>query len=132
MNFSKTSAYALKILSFMADSGNGMFSAQYLNRKLNIPYPYLRQLLTRLTTKGFIRSTRGRKGGFTFSRDIHTIYVADVIDSVEGLEVFNTCMVGFETCPFNHTCPLHETWTETRKSIIDVLNRTSLADFKKT
>jgi len=131
MNFSKTSAYALKILSFMADSGKGIFSAQYLHRKLNIPYPYLRQLLTSLSTKGFIKSTRGRNGGFAFASDIRSISVADVIDAVEGLEVFNTCMVGFEACPFDHTCPLHKTWTETRKSIFNVLSRTSLADFKK-
>jgi Rrf2 family iron-sulfur cluster assembly transcriptional regulator len=132
MNFSKTSAYALKVLCFMADSGKGIFSAQYLHRNLNIPYPYLRQLLTSLSTKGFIKSTRGRNGGFAFASDIRSISVADVIDAVEGLEVFNTCMVGFEACPFDHTCPLHETWTETRESIINVLSRTSLADFKKT
>jgi Rrf2 family transcriptional regulator, iron-sulfur cluster assembly transcription factor len=132
MNFSKTSAYALKILSFMADSENGIFSAQYLFKKLNIPYPYLRQLLTKLSVKGFIKSSRGRNGGFAFAKDVHRIHVADVIDAVEGLEVFNTCMVGFEACPFDHSCPLHETWAETRKSIINVLSKTSLADFKKT
>jgi len=115
----------------MADSGNGIFSALHLHRKLNIPYPYLRQLLTKLSVKGFIKSTRGRNGGFAFAKDIHSIYVADVIDAVEGLEVFNTCMVGFEACPFDHTCPLHETWNETRKNIIKVLSKTSLADFKK-
>jgi len=115
----------------MADSGNGMFSALHLHRKLSIPYPYLRQLLTKLSVKGFIKSTRGRNGGFAFAKDIHSIYIADVIDAVEGLEVFNTCMVGFEACPFDHTCPLHETWTETRENIVKVLSKTSLADFKK-
>jgi Rrf2 family transcriptional regulator, iron-sulfur cluster assembly transcription factor len=131
MNFSKTSAYALKILSFMADSEKTKFSAIYLHKKLHIPHPYMRQLLTSLSKRGFIKSTRGRKGGFEFSRDIHSIYIADVIDAVEGLDVFNTCIVGFESCPFDHSCPLHNTWTKTRENIIGVLQKTALSDFKK-
>ncbi len=70
MNFSKTASYSLNILSYMAINENVPMSAAVLHEKLSIPYPYLRQILTTLAKNDFIGSTRGRGGGFRFSRDI--------------------------------------------------------------
>jgi Rrf2 family protein len=115
----------------MAQNETGMYSAKQLYQTLKIPPQYLRQLLTSLSKNGFIKSTRGRNGGFVFAKSTQSIFIAEVIDAVEGLDVFNTCMVGFEKCPFANPCPLHETWTETRQNVINILKITSLAQFKK-
>ncbi len=58
MNFSKTASYSLNILSFMAINCENQMSAAYLTKKLKIPYPYLRQILSDLSKSGFIHSTR--------------------------------------------------------------------------
>jgi Rrf2 family transcriptional regulator, nitric oxide-sensitive transcriptional repressor len=115
----------------MADHEKEKFSAKKLNEILEIPWPYLRQLLTKLSKSGFIFSTQGRNGGFQLQKPANKIILADIIEAVEGLEVLNTCIMGFNKCPFNHTCAMHEVWEETRNSILKVLNNTSLDHLKK-
>ena len=131
MNFSKTTSYALSTLSFMADHDGEKYSAKALHEILEIPWPYLRQLLTNLSKNGFIKSIQGRNGGFLLQRSPEQITIADIVDTVEGLSVLNTCIMGFKKCPFNHTCAMHETWSYTRESILNVLKNTTLAQLKK-
>ncbi len=131
MNFSKTTSYAISVLSYMARYEGEQYSAKKLNEILKIPWPYLRQLLTSLSKSGFIYSTQGRKGGFQLQKPPDQIILAEIIDSVEGLDVLGTCIMGFEKCPFNHTCAMHEVWEETRTSIVKILNNTSLETLLK-
>ena len=129
MIFSKTTLYALKILHLMASEKKEVYSGQYLHDQLGIPLQYLRQLLTTLSKNGYIQSRRGRSGGFEFKKDPKEIFIADIIDTVEGLEAFNTCFLNFEECPFNNPCVLHEIWQESREKIIGVLKTTSIENF---
>ena len=132
MNFSKTTSYALSVLSFLADHPGKNYSAKKLNEVLEIPWPYLRQLLTKLSKSGFIFSVQGRKGGFQLQKPADQIVLAEIIESVEGLNVLDTCIMGFNKCPFNHTCAMHEVWEEARNSILKVLNNTNLAQLKNS
>ena len=131
MNFSKTTSYAISVLSYMARHDGEQYSAKKLHEILNIPWPYLRQLLTSLSKSGFIYSTQGRKGGFQLQKPPDRIVLAEIIDSVEGLDVLGTCIMGFEKCPFDHTCAMHEVWEDTRASILKVLNNTTLETLLK-
>jgi len=131
MNFTKTTSYAISVLSYLARHEGEKYSAKKLNEILKIPWPYLRQLLTNLSKSGFIFSTQGRNGGFQLRKASNQIILAEIIDSVEGLDVLGTCIMGFEKCPFNHTCAMHEVWEETRASILNVLNNTTLETLLK-
>ena len=130
MNFSKTTSYAITVLNFLAEHENERFSAKALNQLLKIPWQYLRQLLTSLSKEGFINSTRGRSGGFSLAKEPGDIYLADIIEAVEGLQIFNICIMGFRECPFDKKCAMHETWEEAKGSIINVLKTTSLETFR--
>jgi Rrf2 family protein len=131
MNFSKTASYSLNVLSYMATHDNINMSASSLHKELAIPYPYLRQILTNLSKSGFIHSSRGRNGGFSFSKDKGKIFLADIIEATDGLESINKCILGFSSCPFNNECSMHSVWESTRASILKVLKETSLADLVK-
>lgn len=131
MNFSKTASYSLNVLSYMATHNEKNMSAKFLYEKLAIPYPYLRQVLFNLSRNGFIKSTRGRTGGFAFNKKIENITLADIIESTDGLENLNQCVLGFKACPFNSECAMHSVWESTRAGILKVLKETSLADLQK-
>lgn len=128
MNFSKTASYSLNVLSYMATQNDENMSAKYLHEKIAIPYPYLRQILTNLSKSGFIHSTRGRSGGYAFSKQKEEISLADIIESTDGLDSLNQCILGFKTCPFSSECTMHSVWETTRAGILKVLKETSLAD----
>jgi len=131
LNFSKTTSYALSTLSFLAEHKGDKYSAKKLHEELGIPWPYLRQLLTKLSKSGFIISVQGRNGGFLLQKSAHEITLAEIVDSVEGLNVFGTCIMGFTKCPFDHTCAMHETWMSTRENILSVLRNTTLSQLIK-
>jgi len=131
MLFSKTTEYALSILAFMATRNQKIFAAELLHKELEIPRQYLRRLLTDLSKKGFIVSTRGRNGGFVFARDISTINIAQVIDAMEGTNAINTCLLGFSVCIVDHPCVMHDLWMEARLKMIETLTNTTLANLKE-
>jgi Rrf2 family transcriptional regulator, iron-sulfur cluster assembly transcription factor len=131
MILSKTTEYALSILGFMATRNQDLYPAEYLYDQLKIPRQYLRRLLTDLTKKGFIASTRGRNGGFVFARDLSTINFSQVIDAMEGPEAMNTCLLGFAACIADHPCAMHDLWMEARVKMVETLTNTSLADLRE-
>jgi Rrf2 family protein len=128
MNFSKTTSYAVNILSYLAEHDNIRMSASYLNMKLHIPYSYLRTVLGILSKKKLILGENGRNGGFILGRDKSEIFLADIIEVTEGPDSLNKCVMGFDKCPFSYRCYLHPVWIGMRDEILAVLKSTSLAD----
>lgn len=58
MKFSKTSEYALRILTYMVKDSTQLYSAKKLIDELKISDKYLRRLMTSLTKAGFIESVQ--------------------------------------------------------------------------
>jgi DNA-binding IscR family transcriptional regulator len=50
---------------------------------------------------------------------------------MEGSAFLDTCIIGFDNCPFDDHCALHNTWSEYRENLIKILKGTSLADLAK-
>lgn len=128
MNFSKTTSYSLSVLSYMAVHNEKSLSSEELHKKLDIPYQYLRQLLTTLSKFGFIKSVRGRNGGFIFNMKLEQITLANIIDATEGLDNYNKCFLGLKECPFDNVCSMHDIWQSTRENMLRIFNETTLAD----
>ncbi len=105
MSFSRTASYSLNILTCMASNEETIMSASLLNKKLKIPYPYLRQILAKLSKAGFIKSKRGRKGGFIFSTGTDKITLADILDATDGLESYSSCLLEFMECRLTSIVP---------------------------
>jgi Rrf2 family transcriptional regulator, iron-sulfur cluster assembly transcription factor len=131
MILNKTTRYALTILGFMATRDEEMYSAEYLYEQLNIPRRYLRRLLTDLSTHGFIRSTKGRKGGFVFAVPPAEISFLNIIDALEEPDAMETCLLGFSCCIVDKPCAMHNQWTEARSKMTETLANTSLADLRE-
>jgi Rrf2 family protein len=131
MIFKKTTEYAISVLAFMATRNQNNYAAELLHQELAIPRQYLRRLLTELSKKKFIVSTRGRNGGFVFARDMSTINFAQVVDAMEGEEAMNTCLLGFTACIMDHPCAMHDLWSEARSKMLETLTRTTFADLSE-
>ncbi|MCK5539207.1 MAG: Rrf2 family transcriptional regulator [Bacteroidales bacterium] len=130
MKLSKTSEYAIRILSFMAKSDKELHSAKYLLEQIDIPQKYMRRIMTDLSKNKFITSVQGRDGGYFFSKEIKDIFLIDIIDAVEGVESYIGCVLGFHECSDENPCAMHLSWVKTRDEIINTLTNTSLANIK--
>ena len=132
MNFSKTTEYALRILGYMSLHANELHSADALSEKLSVPKKYLQRLLTDLSKAGFLKSTRGRNGGFSFDRSPDQIFLSQIVAATEGADWEPKCIFGFGTCAFENACAMHDIWCDTHNSLVTMLNNTRLSDLKKT
>ena len=130
MFLSKTSEYALRILTYMALNNEIQFSAKKLYEELNIPKRYLMRLLTDLSKSGFMEATRGRMGGYVFARPLDAIYFSEIIDSVEGLQAFEGCVLGNTVCPVDKPCAMHQIWEKPKQAFLETIKKTTLADLK--
>jgi Rrf2 family iron-sulfur cluster assembly transcriptional regulator len=127
MKLSKTSEYALRILTFMAKDAKQIYTAKYLIESLKISDKYLRRLMTNLTKSGFVYSIQGRDGGYSFAKAPEEIYLSDIIDAVEGMNKYTGCVLGFDKCSDENPCVMHTSWLKVRLEFISAFSNKSLS-----
>ena len=132
MRLSKSSEYAIRCLVYMATAETDLCPVQRLADRLSIPYKYLGRLMSRLREAGFVESVRGKNGGYRISKPLDQIHLEMIVDSVEGLENFNRCLLGSARCDEENPCPMHEFWNGPKESINEMLADVSLADMVKS
>ena len=132
MNFSKTTEYALRILSFMAMDEEKLYKANDIYKSLHIPFRYLRKQLTLLTKSGLLNSIQGKYGGYKISRKLSEISLLDIVNATVDKSKQNDCFFGFEGCAIVEKCAMHDKWTVIQKNINNVLKSTNLAELKET
>lgn len=130
MRISKTSEYAVRILCYMANSEKSLHNVSMILQTMNIPPKYLRRIMTDLCKYKFIQSVKGRDGGFKFLIPPEEIFLADIIDAVEGLDNYHGCLLGLDECSCENPCAVHAAYFDISKEIIFTLKNTSLADLK--
>jgi DNA-binding IscR family transcriptional regulator len=55
-----------------------------------------------------------------------TLY--ELIESIDGDQIFITCMLGLNGCGHENPCPLHNAWSETRTKLKQLALHTTLAE----
>ncbi len=129
MILTKTTEYAIRVLTFMVSQDNReLFSAKYLHEQLNIPYKYLTKLMTDLAKNNCLTSIRGRNGGFRITKKSNEISLAKIIKAVEGMNSFNACILGFHECSSENPCAMHFVWEKNKAAFIKTLENTTLND----
>jgi Rrf2 family protein len=131
MIFSRTTEYALRVMSYMASEESELFRADDLCEKLGIPKRYLRRLMTDLANHGLLNSTRGRNGGFRFARVPSEIFIAEIVNATEGFDSLNPCIMGFSECALKTPCPMHGIWGEIKDRILTTLQTVTLGQMNK-
>jgi len=131
MHFSKTTEYAIRVLTYLHRNDSKPQSVAHLHTELDLPYKYLTKMMTELEKKGLLSASKGRNGGFTLAINADKIYLCDIVEAVgESLES-SRCILGFEMCDASNPCALHGRWLEPKKAIDEMLQTTSLASLVK-
>ncbi len=131
MRLFKSSEYAIRCLVYMARCGDEICSVKRLSDALEIPYKFLGRLMSRLGAAGIVTAVHGKHGGYHIARPLDQLRLVDIIDVVEGMESYDRCILGFETCDDENPCPMHERWTEQKRRIVAMLETTTLADLAR-
>ena len=72
------------------------------------------KMLQTLVKDEMINSTKGPKGGFYLTAKQKRQPILNIIESIDGKEVFKQCGLGLSKCSATHPCPIHNDYKEVR------------------
>jgi Rrf2 family protein len=127
MLLSKSCVYGLRAALYLASGNNGEYvSIGNMSERLDISFHFLTKILQQLTAADLMESHKGPNGGVKLAKPGSEISLIDVVIAIDGAELFTECVLGLPGCGVEKPCPLHDTWAETRDSIREMLENTTL------
>lgn len=124
---SKTCSYAIRAALYIAVHQDRQFiPIRDISEKLSVSFHFLTKILQILTGRNILVSFRGPNGGIALARSANDIMLAELVEAVDGLAIFNNCVLGLGLCDENNPCPVHEHWTFVRKNCRTFFETTSL------
>ena len=130
--FSKKCEYGLQAVLYLATQHTGeVIPADEIAKKLNIPKEFVSKILQSLTESGIVDSRKGKSGGFFLAKDPSRIRLIDIVAAIDGLGMFNNCVLGFPNCSPDNPCPLHYKWGELRNKAYNMLTDETIDKFKE-
>jgi Rrf2 family protein len=126
--------YALKALGQLASAppGEPMLIADIAERE-GIPRKFLEAILVELKQHGFVRSRKGRGGGYSLARNPDTVTLASVIRVIDGPIAPVPCLSRTayrrcDGCKDEATCGVRLVLREAHAASVHVLEAVTLAD----
>lgn len=120
-------SYAIHALIYAAENP-GAPTAQ-MAADLKFPPAFLAKVLRRLSEAGFLDNRTGRKGGITLKVDPTSITLLDVIETVSGPLVLDTCQTKARcaTTERKGFCRLNVAWINASLGLREVFGSVRLA-----
>jgi|SRR3972149_8108934 len=130
--FSKKCEYGIQaVLYLAANLDDEVIPVDIIAGKLNIPKEFVSKILQSLVESGIVSSKKGKKGGFSLAKSPSKIRLIDVVAAIDGLDIFNNCVLGFPQCSPDHPCPVHDNWGALRTQAYNMLTDETLDKFKE-
>lgn len=133
---SNTCKYAIRAVIYLSLNGGEekKIGIKEISKELDIPTPFLGKILQTLAKNKLLRSTKGPHGGFGLARPSKDITLLHIIEIIDGLDFFNTCLIGLRSCkPTVHDniqCPVHYKYEPISKQIYDLFNSETIENLK--
>src|SRR5436309_13921740 len=109
MIYSRSSEYAIRAFVQMASLPPGEYvMVKNIAAEADIPSHFLAKILQDLARDGFLRSSKGPRGGFRLRQPPEEISMLRIIEAVDGAGRFERCIGGCNECDDRALCGLHE------------------------
>ena len=131
MKLTSRSEYALLALMYLARrSKNGFVSVENIATDRGIPYRFLEQIFLILKRGRYVKSIKGKHGGYRLAKDPDKITLAEVIRLLDGAlaPTESVSRYFYEPTPIEKEKALLSLFREIRDFVSDKLENTTLAD----
>ena len=127
--FSKTCVYGIRAALYVATLEKQEYvPIRAISADLNISFHFLTKILQILTQKNLMTSYRGPNGGVSLARPADQIKLIEIIEAIDGPQLFSECILGLPDCGIQKPCPIHEQWGAMRVTLQNIFQNTSLAE----
>jgi len=129
--FSKSCELGLQAVLFLSTKENHTYNAEQISKEVKLPKEFVSKVLQILTSSGIVGSKRGKNGGFYLAKKASEIKLIDIVEAIDGLNIFKTCVLGFPGCSYESPCPVHNNWGKLREDTNKMLSEETLEDLKE-
>lgn len=129
--FSKACELGLQAVLYLSTKEKRVFNSSEVAAELKVPKEFISKVMQMLTSSGIIGSKKGKNGGFFLAKEPAEIKLIDIVQAIDGLDLFKTCVLGFPGCSHEAPCPVHNKWGKLREEAFQMLNEETLEDLKE-
>ncbi|MGC4116101.1 MAG: Rrf2 family transcriptional regulator [Myxococcales bacterium] len=128
LKISRKIDYGLRAMIFLASIPSGeIVPFREIARRMQIPEEFAAKILKTLATKGLVKATRGKLGGYSLAKPMSDISFLDVIEAVEGPVVVNLCLDHkSDTCKLTPSCTMYSVWKLGQERMLEVYREATL------
>jgi len=128
---SSAAKYAINAVIYIASyaSEDKKLGAKEISIAINIPTPFLAKLLQELARKKIISSAKGPKGGFYLTKLNRNSPLVTIVEKIDGLDKFNSCILGLSECGSQNPCPIHFSISPLKDKILSELSKNTIQDY---
>ena len=131
---SNSSKYGIRAVVYIAGKtkNHENIGIKQISEDLNLPMPFLAKILQILARQKILLSYKGPHGGFTLASQPSEILLINVVEAIEGKDIFSRCILHNENCrsvdSTKSPCALHRDYVVLRKKIKTLFMETSILD----
>jgi Rrf2 family nitric oxide-sensitive transcriptional repressor len=129
MQITSYTDYALRVLIYLASSPDRQATISEVSDFFNISRNHLVKVVHQLGSKGFVKTLRGKGGGFSLQRPPEQISIGEVVRSMEThfnwVECFDPAL---QSCRLLPNCGLKHLLARAGNAYLQVLDAATLAD----
>lgn len=92
-----------------------------ISREIESPRFFTAKILQSLVRMGFVKSLKGKGGGFFFDKERPELTIRELITAIEGDKIISGCGFGLKYCNPDNPCPIHERYAPIRDAIEDLV-----------
>ena len=70
------------------------------------------KILQILVKENIIKSVKGPYGGFYISKEEQKQPIINIVEAIDGKQIFKSCGLGLSKCSSSHPCPIHDDYKE--------------------
>lgn len=118
---------AVRALVTLEDVSGRLKSAD-LAGMLGTTAGFVPQVMGPLVRVGWVRSVPGPTGGYELARELDTLSVLDVIETIDGPTDTGRCVVAERVCDPKEPCVLHVAWARARAELRSSLSGLQLSE----
>ena len=135
MRISYKGDYAIKTLVFLSSiyeenkNEDKHVRLGEIASRLDIPVKFLEQIMIVLKGAGYIKTIRGKNGGYAMAKKPELIKLGEIIRLIDGTTAPIACVScsAYKFCDYENKCVLKPVWEEVRKATNEIVDNITFA-----
>ena len=106
---SKTCRIAIKAVIYLCSRANSKQNTgiKEIAEFINASEHTVGKILQTLVKQNVINSMKGPPGGFYISAEQQKQPIINIVEAIDGKQIFTSCGLGLSQCSASHPCPIH-------------------------